>query len=93
MEVYKLPFTKPATGMEASAVVHSFLSQAEALGLQSSENSHMLIGLILSKMEDEITPWFVIPIVEMKGTEVISALLLAGNCADINHKKNFTARK
>jgi hypothetical protein len=56
MEVYKLPFTKPATGMEASAVVHSFLSQAEALGLQSSEHSHMLIGLILYKLEDVITP-------------------------------------
>jgi hypothetical protein len=56
MMVYKLPFTKPATGMEASAVVHSFLSQAEALGLQSSEHSHMLIGLILYKLEDVITP-------------------------------------
>jgi hypothetical protein len=45
MEVMKLPFVKPTTSGEASAAVHSFISQAEALGLQSSE-----FGLVLSSL-------------------------------------------
>jgi hypothetical protein len=55
MEVMKLPFVKPTSSDEASAVVHSFISQAEALGLQSSEFGLVLSSLILPKMQDIIT--------------------------------------
>ncbi len=56
MEVLKLPFAKPGTSGEASAAVHSFISQAETLGLPTSEFGHVLSSLVLSKIEDIITP-------------------------------------
>jgi hypothetical protein len=55
MEVLKLPFVKPATSGEASAAVHSSISQAETIGLQTSEYGLILSSLILPKMQDTIT--------------------------------------
>ncbi len=56
MEVLKLPLEKPATSGEASAAVHSFISQAETLGLPTSKFGLVLSSLVLSKLQDTITP-------------------------------------
>jgi hypothetical protein len=56
MEVMRLPFEKPTSSDEASAMVHSFISQAEALGLQSSEFGLVLSSMLLFKLQDTIAP-------------------------------------
>jgi hypothetical protein len=56
IEVFKLQIKKPTSPGEASAAVTSIISRAEKCGLQTSDHELVLSSLILSKLQNSVSP-------------------------------------